>query len=77
MLDSEDYEEHSYFLLFHKHTGKLYENFGSHCSCMGFEEQFNPEETFVEYLKSNKYSYRNNMVIMKFLNDEILKNTPE
>lgn len=34
----------SSYVLFEK-DGKLYENFGSHCSCNGLEEQWEPEET--------------------------------
>jgi hypothetical protein len=48
------YEESSYFLLVEKSTGKLFEVTGSHCSCFGFEGQFTPEETSVEYLISDK-----------------------
>lgn len=40
----------SFFLLKDK-EGKLYEVHGSHCSCFGFEDQFNPEETLIEALK--------------------------
>ena len=35
--------------------GKLWENHGSHCSCYGFENQWGPEETSLEYLQSNKF----------------------
>lgn len=73
VLNSYDYEEDSYFLLLHKSTGKLFENFGSHCSCYGFEGQFEPEETSVVYLMSDNYQHRNNKDIMDFLNDGILK----
>ena len=31
-------------------TGKLYENHASHCSCYGFENQWEPEEVTPEYL---------------------------
>lgn len=44
----------SFFLLENK-TSKdreLYENHASHCSCYGFEGQFKPEKTTVEYLLS-------------------------
>jgi len=44
----EDYEGTA-FVLFEK-DGKLYEVNGSHCSCMGLEEQWEPEETTVEAL---------------------------
>ena len=45
----------SWFLLKEKATGKLFETYGSHCSCYGFEGQFEPEETTVEYLQSDKF----------------------
>ena len=41
----------SFFLLKDKETGVLYESHGSHCSCYGFEGQFEPEETSIEALK--------------------------
>ena len=45
----------SWILLKEKSTGLLFENHGSHCSCYGFEDQFEPEETTVEYLQSDKF----------------------
>ena len=45
----------SWILLKEKSTGLLFETHGSHCSCHGFEEQFEPEETTVEYLQSDKF----------------------
>lgn len=47
----------SYFLLVENKTGKLFEVHGSHCSCYGFEGQFVPEETALEYLKSDKFYF--------------------
>lgn len=47
----------SFFLLREKSTGKLYENHASHCSCYGFEDQFEPEETTIEYLKSGNFYF--------------------
>ena len=41
----------SFFLLRNKETSELFEVHGSHCSCYGFEGQFNPEYTIVEALK--------------------------
>lgn len=43
----------SFFLL--RKDGKLYENHGGHCSCYGFEGQWEPEETEVEALKRREY----------------------
>jgi len=47
------YEEDS-FCLFRK-NGKLFETYGTHCSCYGFEGQWNPVETSWEELLSRKY----------------------
>jgi hypothetical protein len=47
----------AFYLLRDKTTGKLYEVHGSHCSCYGFEGQFSPEETTLEYLKSDKFNF--------------------
>lgn len=47
----------SWFLLRNTETGQLFEVSGSHCSCFGFEDQFKPEPTTVEYLKSEKFSF--------------------
>lgn len=43
----------SFFLL--RKDGKLYQNHGSHCSCYGFEGQWEPEETEVDALKRQEY----------------------
>jgi len=40
----------SFFLL--KKARRLYEVHGSHCSCYGFEGQFDPEETTLDALKA-------------------------
>lgn len=47
----------SWILLRDKATGDLYENHASHCSCYGFEEQFEPESTTIEYLQSDKFYF--------------------
>ena len=47
----------SYFLLQHKGTGVFQEIIGSHCSCYGFEGQFDPQEATLEYLKSDKFHF--------------------
>jgi hypothetical protein len=41
----------SYFLLKDKETNELFEVHGSHCSCFGFENQFELEPTTLEALK--------------------------
>lgn len=45
----------AWFLIQDRETGALLEVHGSHCSCYGFEGQFTPEPTTLEYLKSNKF----------------------
>lgn len=47
----------AWFLLRECETGKLFEVHGSHCSCYGFEGQFEPEPTTLEYLKSDKFHF--------------------
>jgi hypothetical protein len=46
--ENQDYDGDA-FVLFRK-DGKLYEVHGSHCSCYGLEECWQPEETTVEAL---------------------------
>lgn len=46
----------SAFFLF-KRDNKFFEVHASHCSCYGFEGQWEPEETTLEYLKSEKFSF--------------------
>ena len=48
VYDSADYEGWAQ-VIFRK-DGKLYEVHGSHCSCYGLEDQWDPEETLVEAL---------------------------
>jgi hypothetical protein len=69
MCEYGDYDGSSYFLLIHRSTGKLYEVFGGHCSCYGFEGQFEPEETTVEYIFSEHYKYRNVTNVMTYLSE--------
>lgn len=59
LLASYTYEDYSgdAFVLYRKY-GKLYEVNGSHCSCYGLEDQWEPEETTVDALNhrlSQKY----------------------
>ena len=58
----EDYSG-SALVLFMK-EGKLYEVNGSHCSCHGLEDQWQPEETFLEALRIrdvSSYGFRKNL----------------
>ncbi len=45
----------AWFLLRDRKTKQLYEVHGSHCSCYGFEDQWEPEETDKKYLKSEHF----------------------
>lgn len=45
----------SYFLIRDRSSQKLLEVSGGHCSCYGFEGQWEPQEVEVEYLKSDKF----------------------
>jgi len=47
----------SYFLLQHKVTNVYQEFSGGHCSCYGFEGQFDLQEATLEYLKSDKFNF--------------------
>jgi hypothetical protein len=54
-FDYDTYDESSFMLLRDKETLKLFENHGSHCSCYGFEGQFEPKETTLTYLRSDNF----------------------
>lgn len=47
----------SWFLMRERATGKLFEFSGGHCSCYGFEGQYEPEETTLAYLTSDKFGW--------------------
>lgn len=55
--ETEGYSAESFLLLRERETGKLFENHASHCSCYGFEDQFEPDETTIQYLKSDKFHF--------------------
>jgi len=61
------YEESSYFLLIEKSTGGLFEVRGGHCSCYGFEGQFEPASTSIEYLISEKAYFGSNEQVKTFI----------
>lgn len=50
-----EYYDGSAFVLF-EWDGKLYEVNGSHCSCDGLEDQWEPEETSVAAVRMRPYS---------------------
>lgn len=47
----------SFFLFRHKISKELFTVTGSHCSCHGFEGQFEPERVTLDYLKSDKFYF--------------------
>ena len=47
----------SYFLMQRKNDGVYFEFSGGHCSCYGFEGQYDPQEATIEYLKSDKFYF--------------------
>lgn len=47
----------SFFILVDLDSGQLFENHASHCSCYGFDGQFNPEPTALTYLLSTKFYF--------------------
>lgn len=53
----DSYEGAGFFLLRDTKTSQLYEVHGGHSSCYGFEGQFTPEATTIEYLLSDKFSF--------------------
>lgn len=55
--DDNGMEAASFFLFQDQHTGELLENHADACSCYGFQGQFKPEATTLEYLKSDKFSF--------------------
>lgn len=48
------YSGSSYVL--YRLDSKLYENWGSHCSCYGLEGQWEPQETSIAALKTHTFS---------------------
>lgn len=49
--DIEWYEGSAYVLFYNKLDSKLYEVFGSHCSCYDLEGQWEPEKVSIELLR--------------------------
>ena len=45
-------------------AGQLYEVNGSHCSCFGLEEQWDPDPTSWDYLCSENFPHRDHPEIM-------------
>lgn len=67
----QDYSGDAYVIFVKE--GKLYEVYGSHCSCYGLEGQWKPEETSIEFLENkikNNSGYSDQLT-------EIIKNFKE
>ncbi len=67
-LDYGSYEGSSYFILRDKATGVYYENVAGHCSCYGFEGQWEPKETTVTYLQSEHCPYGRDEQVKALMN---------
>lgn len=52
-----DYGGDSSNFFLYIHDGKIYENHGGHDSSCGFEGQWDPEETTLKYLNSEKFHF--------------------
>jgi hypothetical protein len=67
--DEGGWEGSSWFLIRDNATGRLQIVNGGHCSCYGFEGQWAPSDTEIEYLLSDKlYPYPlNRETLMPFL----------
>lgn len=66
-LSEGGYESEVWFLLQNLETGGLFEVHASHCSCYGYEGEFKPEPTTLEYLKSDNFGlYGFSSLVPKF-----------
>lgn len=68
----ENYEGNAKFLLIEPSNGKFYEIYGSHCSCYGFEGQFDPKECPIEYLAKGKQwaeAYETVLEVVKYFEE--------
>lgn len=68
----EDYSGHA-FVLFRQNR-KLYEVYGSHCSCYGLEGQWNPEQCYLKELKIRAERNSDGEIYYNRLNNFLKKN---
>jgi hypothetical protein len=68
-MDQDGYDGSAYFLIRNRVTGDLYEVTGGHCSCYGFEGQWEPAITSKAYLLSENYPYRSDEAIKQFVTE--------
>lgn len=61
------YEGDAKFLLVEPETGLFYDISGSHCSCYGFENQFEPEICPLEYIAKSKKWERAYEIVLKVI----------
>ena len=54
-VNEDDYEGWSYFLVKNRETDEYYEVSAGHCSCMGYEDQWEPKIASRTYLQSSQY----------------------
>jgi len=70
--DRDGYEGRCWFLLQSRlNPGSLFEVHGSHCSCMGYENQFAPSPTSIAYLKSHHFSALSGQIKAKHLREVV------
>ena len=72
-LDYQDYEGSCLFLLVNPITKEFFEISGSHCSCYGFEDQFEPSLAPVEYIFKQQRRWPDAIKLV----EEILQNNLE
>ncbi len=54
-VNEDSYDGSSYFLVKNRETGEFFEVNASHCSCYGYEDQWQPKIASRVYLQSNQY----------------------
>jgi hypothetical protein len=67
-----EYEDSGWMLLQDKTTGALMEVQGGHCSCYGYEGQFDPKPTSDAYLLSDKFHLRDVPEVVTAIRAKIL-----
>jgi hypothetical protein len=68
-IQEDNWDGSAYFLVRNRETGLLYEVIGGHCSCYGFEGQWEPKITSREYLLSEHWSRRHNQEMKQFVTE--------
>ncbi|TXH11316.1 MAG: hypothetical protein E6R04_01665 [Spirochaetes bacterium] len=68
-IEEAGWDGSAYFLVRDRETGLLYEVSGGHCSCYGFEGQWDPKITSKEYLLSEHWPHRGNQEMKQFVTE--------